>query len=56
MSQHITPAEDSFMHGFEDCECGPDVRRERREDGTYGWVYTHHALTGPGAGQLKEDA
>lgn len=29
-----------------DCICGPEVRPEKREDGSVGWLIVHHALDG----------
>jgi hypothetical protein len=32
--------------GEPDCVCGPEVRPEKREDGSMGWLIVHHSLDG----------
>ena len=32
--------------GEPDCVCGPEVRPEKREDGSIGWLIVHHSLDG----------
>lgn len=32
--------------GEPDCLCGPEMRPEKREDGSIGWLIVHHALDG----------
>lgn len=52
MSQHIVPTEDSIGHELNtSCPCEPARDYKRREDGTTGWVVTHHALDGRGTDQ-----
>lgn len=45
---HVLPNNDLIDH--EDvgtgCVCGPTTTPVRRDDGTYGWVITHHSLDG----------
>jgi len=44
---HVRPDDDYVEHTeSEDCVCGPEVIPVQREDGSYGWVYSHHALDG----------
>lgn len=47
---HIRPVDDSAEHdtstGEPDCICGPEMRPEKREDGSIGWLIVHHALDG----------
>jgi hypothetical protein len=45
------PVNDLIQHDEDDetgyrCVCGPQVEAVKREDGTVGWVITHHALDG----------
>lgn len=42
---HVYPDADLVEHGFdEDCICGPTPEPVLREDGSNGWLYTHHSL------------
>ena len=46
---HVHPENDLIEHDTStseaDCPCGPETRREVREDGTdAGWIIVHHAL------------
>jgi hypothetical protein len=47
---HVWPEDDLVDHDTEDddggCICGPLVEPVPREDGSYGWMITHHALDG----------
>jgi hypothetical protein len=45
---HVTPVDDLIEHNTDggDCPCGPDTEAVKREDGSMGWVVTHHALDG----------
>ena len=45
---HVSPIGDLIEHDTEGdgCLCGPSLEAVPREDGTYGWVMTHHALDG----------
>ena len=46
---HVYPEADHIEHDTdhgEDCICGPDVEAVFRDDGTNGWLITHHSLDG----------
>lgn len=43
---HVLPLEDLIGHEAADCVCGPDVEPIPREDGSMGWLVTHHSLDG----------
>ena len=45
---HVTPIDDLIEHIEEedDCPCGPEVEPVPREDGSFGWLITHHSLDG----------
>ena len=47
---HVRPVGDSVEHdtstGEPVCVCGPEVRPEKREDGSMGWLVVHHSLDG----------
>jgi hypothetical protein len=44
---HVTPRADLVDHSLTDeCPCGPTVEPVARDDGSYGWLYTHHSLDG----------
>lgn len=45
---HVWPEHDLVDHGLEgdDCVCGVTSVPVEREDGSIGWVITHHALDG----------
>lgn len=45
---HVYPLRDTIEHDTEsdDCICGPQVEAVPREDGTFGWIFMHHALGG----------
>lgn len=46
---HVTPLGDLIEHDTEhreDCPCGPVVEPVERADGSFGWLYVHHALDG----------
>jgi hypothetical protein len=47
---HVRPVGDLICHdtstGEPDCVCGPEVRPEKRQDGSVGWLIVHHALDG----------
>lgn len=43
---HVEPVNDLIEHTDQDCVCGPDVEAVFREDGTNGWLITHHSLDG----------
>lgn len=45
---HVYPGRDLIIHiaADDDCPCGPTVTAEFREDGSNGWLVTHHSLDG----------
>lgn len=44
---HVTPIADAAHHDqSDDCICGPWTEPVERDDGSYGWVITHHSLDG----------
>ena len=44
---HVTPTADKIEHDLNaDCACGPTTEPVKREDGSVGWVVTHHSLDG----------
>ena len=45
---HVHPVADIVEHDTdgEDCVCGPAAEAIFREDGSTGWVITHHSLDG----------
>lgn len=45
---HAVPVNDLIEHDNtgEACICGPDVEAVFRDDGTNGWLITHHSLDG----------
>lgn len=45
---HVLPVNDLIEHDGEgqDCPCGPDVEAVFAEDGSNGWLITHHSLDG----------
>lgn len=46
---HVVPNSDLIEHETEigsSCPCGPELEAVMRADGSYGWVYVHHALDG----------
>ena len=43
---HVEPVNDLIEHQDDDCPCGPDVEAVFREDGSNGWLITHHSLDG----------
>ena len=45
---HVLPVNDLIVHDQEgdNCPCGPNVEPVEREDGSFGWLYVHHALDG----------
>lgn len=49
---HVWPEDDLIAHDtdFTDgpCICGPHATAVVAEDGTVGWILTHHALDGEG--------
>lgn len=45
---HVLPANDLIEHAAvgDDCVCGPTIEPVEAEDGSIGWVVTHHSLDG----------
>lgn len=43
---HVEPVNDLIVHTEHDCPCGPDVEAVFRDDGSNGWLITHHSLDG----------
>lgn len=44
---HVVPYNDTVKHHLHiECICGPTTEPIARDDGTYGWLYTHHSLDG----------
>lgn len=45
---HVLPNNDLIEHEDEgdDCPCGPTLEPVPCEDGSMGWVVTHHSLDG----------
>lgn len=41
---HVLPLGDGFYHEPEDCPCGPVTEPVPRDDGSFGWLITHHSL------------
>ena len=50
---HVYPSHDAIHHDTEadDCVCGPLIEPVPRDDGSMGWLVTHHSLDGR---ELKE--
>lgn len=45
---HVVPVNDLVEHETDgdDCVCGPDIEAVRRDDGSVGWLVSHHSLDG----------
>ena len=44
---HTMPVNDLIEHeDSSECICGPECIPVEREDGSYGWLYSHHSLDG----------
>jgi hypothetical protein len=44
---HVLPVDDLVDHEDTDtCPCGPTTIAVERDDGSIGWVISHHALDG----------
>jgi hypothetical protein len=43
---HVVPLEDGITHAYEGCPCGPDTEAVFRDDGSNGWLISHHSLDG----------
>lgn len=45
--RHVVPVNDLIEHvSTEQCLCGPTTTPVVRDDGSTGWVVTHHSLDG----------
>ena len=47
-SVHVYPANDLIEHvtDSDECACGPTSEPVERDDGSTGWLVTHHSLDG----------
>lgn len=43
---HVIPDDDLIHHTEHGCACGPRTEPVQRDDGSYGWLLTHHSLDG----------
>jgi hypothetical protein len=46
---HVVPVNDLIEHdssGERDCICGPETVPVERDDGSMGWLVSHHSLDG----------
>ena len=43
---HVVPVGDLVSHTADDCWCGPRVEPVFRDDGSNGWLHTHHSIDG----------
>lgn len=44
---HVMPNDDLVEHTeTDDCVCVPTPEAVKRDDGSIGWLYTHHSLDG----------
>lgn len=45
---HVYPVNDLIEHDTDggECPCGPETEAVPCDDGTYGWVITHHSMDG----------
>lgn len=45
---HVVPVGDLIAHDSDggDCPCGPTAEAVMRDDGSNGWLVTHHSLDG----------
>lgn len=44
---HVLPVNDLVTHQeHDDCICGPNVEPVLSDDGSCGWLISHHALDG----------
>ena len=48
MTIHVLPIGDLIDHDSEgdECVCGPTSEPVKRDDGSIGWLITHHSLDG----------
>ena len=53
---HVLPLADSIQHDdSDDCVCGPLTEAVPREDGSMGWLITHHSLDGREQGEVNRE-
>ena len=54
---HVYPTGDLIEHEAtgDGCPCGPALEAVPRDDGSYGWLLTHHSLDGREKSEPKED-
>lgn len=43
---HVAPIDDVVAHSYDDCACGTTTEPVPRDDGSIGWLVTHHSLDG----------
>ena len=43
---HVVPLNDLIEHEPTNCPCGPTMEAVFRDDGSNGWLVTHHSLDG----------
>lgn len=44
---HVMPTGDQIEHTLDaDCVCGPRMEAVKRDDGSVGWLCSHHSLDG----------
>lgn len=49
---HVVPVDDLIEHDtVGDCPCGPTTKPVERDDGSNGWMVTHHSLDGREGGE-----
>lgn len=48
---HCLPVNDLIEHEDDDCVCGPTVEAVYRDDGSNGWLISHHSLDGRERGE-----
>lgn len=48
---HVWPENDRIEHDLDgdECVCGPTVERVPRDDGSMGWLVSHHSLSTAGS-------
>lgn len=51
---HVYPLRDAISHeAWDECPCGPTITAEYRNDGSNGWLATHHSLDGREANERQ---
>jgi hypothetical protein len=54
---HVVPRGDLIDHDTNDgCPCGPTTEPVKRDDGSVGWVVTHHSIDGREAHEMTTDS